>query len=135
MSPDVFDKAALIQLRLDRARETLQAAHTLHEQNASPISIVNRSYYSMFYAALALLVTVDKHSTKHSGVIALFDQELVRNNIISKELSRMLHQAFESRLEGDYRDNAKIDHKTATEVLEAADEFVSVIEEKLAKKP
>ena len=134
MSPDVFDKPALIRLRLERANETLQAAHTLHEQDGSPISIVNRAYYAMFYAALALLVTVDRHSAKHSGVIALFDKEFVRQNIVSKELGKMLHQAFESRLEADYRDNAKIDQKTATEILESADKFVSVIEEKLSKQ-
>jgi uncharacterized protein (UPF0332 family) len=131
MSPDVFDKPALIRLRLERAKETLQAAHILYDQGSSPIGIVNRAYYAMFYAALAMLVTVDRHSVKHSGVIALFDKEFVRQNIISKEMGRMLHQAFESRLEGDYRDNAKIDDKMATEILESADEFVRVIEQKL----
>ena len=131
MSPDVFDKPALIRLRLENARETLQAAHTLYEHGGSPRSIVNRAYYAMFYAALALLVTVDRHSVKHSGVIALFDKEFVRQNIVSKEMGRMLHQAFESRLEGDYRDNSKIDDKMATEILESADEFVRIIEQKL----
>ena len=134
MSGETFDKPALIQLRLKRAKATLQAAHTLYEQNDSPISIVNRAYYAMFYAALALLVTVDRHSVKHSGVIALFDQEFVRQNIISKELSKMLHQAFESRLEGDYKDNTKIDRSTASEILESADTFVKAIEEKLSKR-
>jgi uncharacterized protein (UPF0332 family) len=133
VSRDVFDKPALIRLRLERAKQTLQAAHTLYQQGDSPVSIVNRAYYAMFYAALALLVTVDRHSVKHSGVIALFDKEFVRQNIVSKELSKMLHQAFESRLEGDYKDNSKIDRKTATEILESADKFVRAIEEKLSK--
>jgi uncharacterized protein len=134
MSKDVFDKSALIRLRLENARETLQAAHTLHEHSASPKSIVNRAYYGMFYAALALLVTVDRHSTKHSGVIALFDQEFVKQNIVSKELGRMLHEAFESRQEGDYKDFSKIDHKRAAEILESADKFVNTIEEKLKEQ-
>ncbi len=133
MSPDIFDKPALIQLRLENARKTLRDAHTLYEQGGTPASIVNRAYYAMFYAALALLVTVDRHSAKHSGVIALFDKEFVRQNVISKELGKMLHQAFESRLEGDYHDNAKIDHRVATEILESADKFVREIEEKLSK--
>lgn len=131
MSPDVFDKPALIRLRLERARETLQDAHILYEQGSTPASVVNRAYYAMFYAALALLVTVDRSSAKHSGVIALFDREFVRKNIVSKELGKMLHHAFESRQEGDYRDNSKIDSKIATEILESADQFVRVIEEKL----
>lgn len=132
MSPAVFDKPALIRLRLERARETLQAAHILREQGTDPASIVNRAYYAMFYAALALLVTVDRHSSKHSGVIALFDKEFVRQNIVSKELGRMLHEAFESRQEGDYQDISKIDQQKAIEVLESADKFVRTIEEKLS---
>lgn len=63
----------------------------------------------------------------------VFDQEFVKQNIVSKELSKMLHQAFGSRLEGDDKDNSKIDHQTATKILESADKFVSAIEEKLSK--
>ena len=132
MSRESFDKKALIRLRLERAREPLQAAHILHEQGNDPASIVNRAYYAMFYAALALLVTVDVHSSKHSGVIALFDKEFVRQNIVSKELGRMLHEAFESRQEGDYQDISKIDQQKAIEILESADKFVRTIEEKLS---
>ena len=131
MSPSKFDKPALIQLRLEHARKTLKDAHTLFEQEGTPASIVNRAYYAMFYAALAMLVTVDRHSAKHSGVIALFDKEFVRENIIPKELGRMLHEAFESRMEGDYQDNAKINRNLAAEILESADRFVKTIEEKL----
>ena len=134
MSPDIFDKAALIRLRLENAKETLRDAHILHEQDSSPKSIVNRAYYAMFYAALALLVTVDKHSVKHSGVIALFDSEFVRQNIVPKEMGKMLHRAFQSRLEGDYQDYSKLDSKKATEILQSADEFVKSIEEKLSSR-
>jgi len=134
MKKNVFDKPALIRLRLENASETLQAAHTLYEHDASPKSIVNRAYYAMFYAALALLVTTDSHSSKHSGVIALFDKEFVKNNIVSKELGKMLHEAFESRQEGDYKDYSKIDRKKAAEVLESADEFVKAIKQKLKEQ-
>lgn len=135
MSADAFDKPALIRLRLKNARETLQDAHTIYEHNGSPVSIVNRAYYAMFYAALALLVTIDRHSSKHTDVISLFDQEFVRQNRVSKELGRMLHQAFEARQEGDYKDFSKIDRNVAAEILRSADEFVQSIEEKLSDQP
>jgi uncharacterized protein (UPF0332 family) len=133
VSPEAFDKPALIQLRLENARKTLKDAHTLFEQGGTPASIVNRGYYAMFYATLAMLVTVDRHSAKHSGVIALFDKEFVKENIIPKELSRMLHQAFESRIEGDYQDNTTVDRHLAAEILESADKFVRAIEDQLSK--
>jgi len=68
-----------------------------------------------------------------TGVIALFDKEFVRENIVSKEMGKMLHHAFESRIEADYQDYSKIDHKKAVEVLESADKFVKAIEEKLSQ--
>ena len=135
MKKNVFDKPALIRLRLENAGETLEAAHMLYEHMGSPKSIVNRAYYAMFYAALALLVTTDSHSSKHSGVIALFDKEFVRSNVVSKELGKMLHEAFESRQEGDYKDYSEIDRKKAAEILESADEFVGTIKQKLLEQP
>ena len=47
----------LIQYRLDSAREMLRDARLHQENGGSAVSIVNRAYYSVFYAALALLVT------------------------------------------------------------------------------
>lgn len=134
MSKGVFDKPAMIRLRLRRAKETLRDAHILFDNNSSPVSIVNRAYYAMFYAALALLVTVDRHSSKHTGVISLFDREFVKNDLVSKDLGRMLHEAFESRQEGDYKDNSVIDQDRASDILASADEFIQSIEEKLSNK-
>ncbi len=131
MSEDDFDKNALIQYRLDQARETLVDAQVLYDNDRRPESVVNRAYYAMFYAALALMVTVGKSSSKHIGVIAFFDSEFVRKNIFPKEMSRMLHEAFEARQEGDYQNPDAIDREKAAEILEAAGEFLKVVEEKL----
>lgn len=131
MSEDDFDKNALIQYRLDQARETLVDAQVLYDNDRRPASVVNRAYYAMFYAALALMVTVGKSSSKHIGVIAFFDSEFVRKNIFPKEMSRMLHEAFEARQEGDYQNPDAIDREKAAEILEAAGEFLKVVEEKL----
>lgn len=132
MSRDAFDRKALIQYRLEKARETLRDAHTLFEQGRTPASIVNRAYYAMFYATLALLATIDEDSPKHSGVIALFDKNFVKEKILPKEMSSMLHNAFESRQEGDYQDVSKIDNKKAAEILESAEIFIGSVEEKLS---
>ena len=131
MSEDDFDKNALIQYRLDQARETLVDARVLYDNDRRPASVVNRAYYAMFYAALALMVTVGKSSSKHIGVIAFFDSEFVRKNIFPKEMSRMLHEAFEARQEGDYQNPDAIDRDKAAEILDAAGEFLKVVEQKL----
>lgn len=133
MSEAASYKETLIQYRLEEAKEALRDAQMLYEQNGAPRSVVNRSYYAMFYAVLALLITIDKGSSKHRGVIALFDREFIKQNILPKEMSAMLHQAFDMRLTGDYRELLKITKEQAADVLTSAIEFVKSIEEKLSK--
>jgi len=80
---------------LDAARLLLRAA--------SLRASVNRSYYAMFYAALALLQKAGKIPSKHAGAIGLFDTEFVVKGAFPRELSRDFHKAFELRQASDYR--------------------------------
>jgi uncharacterized protein (UPF0332 family) len=81
MSMEPYDKRALIQYRLERAHESLNDARLMLGQNGSYASVINRAYYAMFYAALALLISIDRGSSKHQGVIALFDENFVKQII------------------------------------------------------
>ncbi|MEW5830137.1 MAG: HEPN domain-containing protein [Chloroflexota bacterium] len=88
---------ALIRYRLERAHQTLNTAQILHEQRADTASIVNRAYYAMFYAALALLATIGEETSKHSGVMALFDRHFIKTGILPKDMGKFLHTAFDAR--------------------------------------
>ena len=124
-------KKELIQYRLDSARDMLRDARLLKENGGSPVSIVNRAYYSVFYAALALLVTADFEPNKHAGVLAKFDELFVRQGMFPKEMSRILHHAFDMRQAGDYQKSKVITVEQAIDVLTSAEEFVEAIEQKL----
>jgi len=121
----------LVQYRLELAQEMLRDARLLKENDGSPISIVNRAYYSVFYAALALLVTADVEPNKHSGVLAKFDELFIRQGIFPKEMSRIIHHAFDMRQAGDYQKSKVITEEQAVDVLTSAEEFVKTIREKL----
>ena len=123
----------LIQYRLDSAQEMLNDARLLQKNGGSPTSIVNRSYYAVFYAALALLVTVDVEPNKHSGVLAKFDELFVRQGIFPKEMSRIIHHAFDMRQAGDYQKSKVITEEQAAIVFNSAEEFVRTIGEKLVQ--
>ena len=131
MNKESFDKQALIQYRLERSHEALDDARLMFEENGSPAGVVNRAYYAMFYATLAILMTIDKGSSKHQGVIALFDQHFIKTNILPKELGKTLHRIFELRQVGDYRDLLIISKEQAKEVLHSAIEFTKALEEKI----
>ncbi|MDP1545918.1 MAG: HEPN domain-containing protein [Anaerolineales bacterium] len=130
MKKERVDKQALIRYRLDQAREVLKDAHALYDLKRTPISIVNRAY-SMFYAVLALMISIDKDTAKHQGALAYFDEYFVKQKVFPKEMSRFIHDAFESRQEGDYRESSKIDRETAGEILQSADVFLGMVEKKL----
>jgi len=53
------DKQALLTYRLKQAEETLSDAKKMLVDKLSPRSIINRAYYSMFYAVLALFIKTD----------------------------------------------------------------------------
>jgi len=121
----------LFTYRLRQADETLQDIENLIASHSSGLSIVNRSYYAMFYAVLALFIRLEisHKSSKHSGIIATFDKDIVHNGLIGVRFSRILHQAFEARQRLDYKDMVELSHDDALQAAEKAREFVAAIKE------
>ena len=126
MKPD--DIKILIRYRLEQAQVALDDAKYLLEGNRSPQSIVNRSYYAMFYAVLALLQEISKAPSKHSGAISLFDKEFVMKGIFKKELSKDFHKAFELRQTFDYKVIKNIGLDKASEIYQKAAIFVKEVD-------
>ncbi len=124
----------LIKHRLEQAQEALDDAKYLIDGNRSPQSIVNRSYYAMFYAALALLQKISKAPSKHSGVISLFDKEFVMRGVFEKELSKDFHKAFELRQSIDYKIIKPISTDKANEIWQKAVNFVQAVEHYLIRE-
>ena len=124
----------LIKHRLEQAQEALDDAKYLIDGNRSPQSIVNRSYYAMFYAALALLQKISKAPSKHSGVISLFDKEFVMRGVFEKELSKDFHKAFELRQSIDYKIIKPISTDKADKIWQKAVNFVQAVEHYLIRE-
>jgi uncharacterized protein (UPF0332 family) len=133
MTPSFPNRKALIKYRMERAWETLEDARTLLKEERTPASIINRAYYAMFYVALAMLATIGQESSKHSGVLALFDKHFMKPKILPQEMGKFLHQAFDMRQTGDYEEEAELTKADARKTLESAVEFVETIEETLSK--
>ncbi len=133
MKPELVSE--LVSLRLKQAQETLVDARTLLEANRTPRSVVNRAYYAMFYAVMALLQTIGKAASKHAGVISLFDKEFVHAGVFPVEMSRTLHEAFDERHESDYETVKTTTRGEAAELLAEAEQFVERVAEYLGRSP
>lgn len=125
-------RRTLIRYRMERARATLQDALLLRTQSGSSWSVVNRAYYAMFYATIALLLHIGQSSSKHSGVIRLFDQHFIKTGTLSPEMSRWLHRAFELRQIGDYHETAELEEQQIDLLLQQAEQFIRQVDEYLA---
>jgi len=87
----------------------------------------------MFYAVLALLASQKKETSRHSGVISLFDKEYVKAGIFPKEFSRWLHDAFTLRQRSDYSVQYTPSAEEAEELLAHARSFVEAIIKEMRK--
>ena len=123
------DRETIFDYRMSQTEETLSEAVRMLEADFSPRSIVNRSYYAMFYAVLALFIHSDTpHKTsKHSGVIGIFNKEFVHSGKLDARFAKMLYDLFDQRMELDYRDFAEISVEDARHAVLAAQDFVTAI--------
>lgn len=120
----------LARYRLEKAKQARKDAELLLK-NGSYVSAVNRIYYSMFYAARALLATRQLDSSKHSGVISMFHREFVKPGLMSKESGKSLGDAFQFRIEGDYEDYSEASHELAELLFTRGELFLAEAEKVL----
>ncbi len=131
MSPDML---TLIRYRLSQARESLEEAKLLLNGGMSLRSVMNRLYYALFYAVLALLQEKKIGTSKHSGAISAFDKEFIKTGIFDKDLSKTLHHAFDLRQKGDYVEQADIVKGDVDKLLPKAIDFVDKVEHYLLEE-
>lgn len=122
------NRKALIEYRLTQARDSIREADVLDQFGMSRRSVMNRLYYAMFYAVLALLQEKEMGTSKHSGAIALFDREFVKTGAFPKEMSKALHRAFELRQKGDYMEETEVTADDVAEIRPVAEQFVESAE-------
>ena len=117
---------ALVNYRLEQAGEAILEVEALLAKGLLR-GCVNRAYYAMFYAVLALLATKELGTSKHSAAIALFDREFIRQGSLSKDLSKWFHEAFQKRLKSDYGAMVEVSAEDARRLLKHAQDFVSTV--------
>ena len=123
--------ADLVGYRMQNSKEKLGSAKILLENGKLKDSI-SRSYYAMFTATRALLATKHFDSSKHSGVVSLFNQHFVKKGIVTNDLGRMLMKGKDLRQDGDYKDFVEISMEEAQEQYGNAERFIEEIEDTLA---
>jgi len=117
---------------LTLAAETLEAAEYLLKGGYYN-DAVSRAYYSMFYAARALLASRDLHPKGHKGLILQFGLEFVKKGFIEETYGRALSHAKERRETVDYNIEAAMTPEEAGFIVSDARDFLDRIERAFAE--
>ena len=122
------EKISLIQYRLERASESLNAAKLLFENNMY-IPAMNRIYYSMFYSVQALLILKESTFSKHGQVKGFFNREYIKTNIFPIDYGKLFNTVFEYRQKYDYVDLVVPDKDIISDYITEAEKFINKISE------
>jgi len=123
----------LITRRLSRAYKNLEVARSLLADEFYEDS-VSKSYYALFFAAKALLLTKNLDPKRHSGVISFFSQYFVKTGELEKELADILKFAQKERISADYDEFYIASPEEARHQLENAEKFLQRAKEILQEK-
>lgn len=114
----------LAKYRIEKANADLEAAKIMND-NKLFSQAINRSYYSIFHAARAMLAFDRFDSKKHSGIIAYFNKNYVATGILDKRYSKILMGAEKIRNKSDYNDFYIATREDSEEQIKNAEEFIS----------
>ena len=123
----------LAKYRYERGMEELKNAKEVMSSGSYKLAL-NRSYYAIFHAMRAINVLDELDSSKHSGVIAHFNQYHVKTGDFDKRASKIIQNAMEMREHADYEDFFVASKKDAEEQISRVEEFLECVKGYLERK-
>ncbi len=115
---------------LEKAKQSLDAALLLAEKEY-PDFAVSRAYYTMLYAAEALLLGEGLSFSKHSAVIAAFGKQFAKKGVFPAEFHRFLIEAHDSRTVGDYDAGTGLSDAEARKHIDRARQFLDSVSNRI----
>ncbi|MDX2254662.1 MAG: HEPN domain-containing protein [Pseudanabaenaceae cyanobacterium bins.39] len=113
---------------LSLSLEELEIASLLLEREHYR-TCLSRSYYSIYYATKALLLSQNIDTSTHKDTIRLFGQHFVKTGQFSAEWAKILSDAYELRQLSDYDADFTGTLAEAEKILEQAKNFVAEVEQ------
>lgn len=122
------DRMDYVLYRLDKAVETYHAAQVLYEAECWN-SVINRLYYSCFYAASALLMHNHLSAKTHAGIIGKFSEHFVRSGIFTMDEFRVYAKLLTWRTKGDYNDMYDFHKEDVASMLSPTKHFIDKVKD------
>ena len=111
-----YNKSDLVQFRIKKARETFKEAEQL-ALGKFWNGAINRLYYSVFHAALAVLAMKNIKTSTHSAVKNEFFKLYFKTRILDLKYSKLYSNLLNKRQESDYDDFNVFDNEDVETLL------------------
>lgn len=115
-----------IKYRFHRAEESFDEALILAEKERWN-TVINRLYYSCFYAVIALLLKNDVETQTHDGARTQFALHFIKTGKIDKAYGKLFTKLFDYRQKGDYGDLFDYDEDIVKPLIKQVKEFIGEI--------
>ncbi len=115
---------------LDKAFECLADATALLEKNRYTATL-SRSYYAMFHAAQAALISQGIEAYTHTGVNVQFQKTFVKTGKFPLAFGKTFSKILDQRLKSDYEIGFKASPDDAKHTFDEATIFVKAIRDYL----
>jgi uncharacterized protein (UPF0332 family) len=119
-----------IKYRFRRSEETFDEALILAEKEKWN-AVLNRLYYSCFYAVISLLLKSNIETQTHDGARTQFGLQFIKTGKIDKKYGKLFTKLFDLRQKGDYGDLFDFDKEVVEPLIEQVKEFVEEIKKQI----
>jgi uncharacterized protein (UPF0332 family) len=109
---------------LDKAGENVAASRHLLHGGYTDVA-ASRAYYAAFYAAEALLLSLDQSYSKHRGVIGAYGREFAKTGRLDPKYHALLRDLFDERQTADYAVESGLSPADVGMRIEQVAEFVA----------
>ena len=123
----------LSKYRFEKALSNIGIARVLYESGDYDVAL-NRAYYSAFDAMRAVNALDGFDSSKHSGVIAHFNQAYVKTQLFPASTSSVIRKASMLREKSDYEDFYVADKEETLDTIIKVEGFLKDAETYLRSK-
>lgn len=124
------DQKDLSAYRIERAKEDLDTAK-INLENGKYKAAINRSYYAIFHAIRAVNIMDGFDASKHSSVIAHFNQYYVHTGNFKRDTYKIIDSAYRIREKCDYSDFFVVSKGDAEEQIRKAEQLLKEVQEYL----
>lgn len=122
-----------VKIFIRKAETKLNTAKILFEEEIYEDAI-SRAYYSMYYAAKALLRTRNIFTKTHKGLISKLGLEFVKNGEIEAEYASMIATVEERRERADYDAYYEPSRDEAEKIIEDVERFLERIKKAIKEE-